>query len=218
MEIQNQPDPVPIAATKLTVLVEEDGLIRKLWKDRYRESGDRLVVFENPLDFLESLDRFSNLEEKVYFFFDQDFGRVRGVGVQLARAVQGKNRSQTVSLVTNYWPSAFRAEIRDKLVKYVFGKYPEPIFGEGYFASKLQTQPDLIRLACPYPQERTSLERAISFYGSHLEFTLEEHFPARVPNLKPTVEPVRTNPSQTTERAAYEPWWRRFVIFKGAEA
>ena len=190
----------------LTVLVEEEPLVRRVWEEYYRKNEWPLQVFENPLDFLSQIECFSNRKEKMYFFFDQDFGRIRGVGIQLARAVQKLNVHQTVSLVTNYWPSLFEEETRDRLIQNVFDKYPEVIFGQDYLLSALQGRPDLWEMTCPSREERVALERAMNFNGDRLAFTLEEHFPSLAP--KPKWTPLPHPPVQVDiERAPHIPMW-----------
>ena len=112
----------------LSVLVEEEPLIRMLWTERFQQCDARLEVYENPLCFLADIARYTGCEEDVTFYFDQYFGAVRGVGTELARAVAGLNKSQNVCLVTGYDPSDFRRELRDGLLQVVFDKYPIDIF------------------------------------------------------------------------------------------
>ena len=189
-----------------TVLVEEEPLVRRIWEDYYRKNEWPLQVFENPLDFLDQIEHFSNRKENMYFFFDQDFGRIRGVGLQLARAVKKRNAHQTVSLVTNHCPSYFEDEIRSRLIQNAFDKYPEVIFGRDYLLSALQGRPDLWEMMCPPREERVALERAMNFNGDRLAFTLEEHFPSFAP--KPKLTPLPQSPVQVgVERAPSIPMW-----------
>ena len=169
----------------LTVLVEEEILVRRLWEDHYRKNGWALEVFENPLDFLSQLNRFTGRDEKICFFLDQDFGSIRGVGLQVARAVKGLNVDQTISLVTNYEPRDFDSAIISGQIQQVFGKYPEVIFGTDFFNRQFRANIGLF--ADAYPSGRCALEKALNYDGWSLEFTLEEHFPSLAPN--PVVEP-----------------------------
>lgn len=194
---------------KFTVLVEEEVLIRRLWTDYYRENNWPLEVFENPLEFLSQLDRFKNRPEKVYFFFDQDFGKVRGVGTELARAVKGLNARQTVSLVTFYDEYVFQKEIRQGLVQYVFEKYPRWIFGGGDFVgNRLQKNPELLGLL---GEESGAAERALGAYED-LEFSLEKHFPSLASKSKPVVIKTSVVASSITPAPVKTPWWKRLIL------
>jgi hypothetical protein len=200
--------------------VEEHELTRKLWKEYYQENAWPLEVFENPLEFLEQLERFSQRDEKMYFFFDQDFGNIRGVGVQLARAVRGLNRYQTVSLVTYHVPSSFVCELREGLLQYVFEKYPEHLFGVDFLDSRIKKQPKLCLQLSTSFDKQCALEKALGFDGWHLDFTLEEHFPARAPKPAPTpqLDSTPQTPKQVVIQSAKAPWWKRMFSLIGAEA
>jgi hypothetical protein len=166
---------------KFTVLVEEHEWVRKSWEEHYRANNWPLETFENPLEFLKQLDRFSGRDEKIYFFFDEDFGRIRGVGCQLARAVKGLNAHQTVSLVTNHIPEFYQRELREGLLQYVFDKFPVAVFGVGFEKTFLTGRRDILRLMERSFEDRCALEKALNFSGYRMEFTLEAHFPSRAP-------------------------------------
>ena len=177
--------------SKLTILVEENIAVRGLWENYFRVNGLALVVFENPLEFLSQLNRFKGLDEQVCFFFDQDFGKIRGVGLELARAVKGLNNRQVISLITNHHPREFKDELRSGQVQSVFGKYPEFIFGEDFETLSFSANMPLILESLL--SGRCELEKVLGFYGNHMDFKLEQHFPKLAP--KPVIEPC-PEPSQ----------------------
>ncbi|MGK5090173.1 hypothetical protein WDW86_21700 [Bdellovibrionota bacterium FG-2] len=205
----------------LTVLVEELALTRKLWTEYFQEKGWPLEVFENPLDFLEQLDRFSNREERVHFFFDQDFGKIQGVGTQLARAVYSINRRQFVSLVTLHDDYCFRQEFHDFLLNAVFEKYPEVLFGPDYFHLRLKKEPTLWTEVGVRYDKPCALEKILNTNGQRLKFTLEEYFPSRAPKpeLVPTPDPTPeiAQPKQLAVPVLKTPWWRRLLFLGRVE-
>lgn len=170
---------------EINVLVEEESLVRGVWAEYFKENNWPLEVFENPLDFLGQLDRFRGRSEKVRFYFDQDFGKVRGVGVEMAKAVKGLNLRQNVCLVTNYDESDFYKEIREGLLLAALNKYPEHIFGtKDYLGKQLKARPDLWRFFGGYSSEPSTFEKALNVNGFDICFSLEKHFPSLA--LKPT--------------------------------
>lgn len=200
---------------KLTVLVEEDESVRKQWIRYYEKNQWDLIVFENPLEFFGQLDNFRDRTEKVYFFFDQDFGRVRGVGVEMARAVKGLNPAQSVSLITNYDPEDFHSEVASRLVDYVFGKFPEPIFGEEFFDEDFRE--DFLNSQIANINQKCALEQALGFEGVLLEFKLEKHYPSLAP--KKATPPIVTISPLPSSSMIGKPtsWWER-LLFRGAGA
>lgn len=114
----------------LTVLVEEDASIRQSWIEFFDKCGLKLLVFESAKSFISG---FQPCGEPVEFFFDQDFGTVRGVGLKLAAYVQTWPCRTGTSLVTAYPPEWFEAEIAGGVIDAVRPKFPEEIFGEDYY-------------------------------------------------------------------------------------
>lgn len=114
----------------LSILVEEEESIRRSWQLFFAERGLRLIVFDCADAFLAG---FRPGEESVEFFFDQDFGSQRGVGLRLAAIVRNWPGRTGTSLVTNYDPEDFEVEIAAGMLNAVLPKFPDGIFGEGYF-------------------------------------------------------------------------------------
>ena len=204
---------------RITVLIEEESIIRHLWSEHYRKNGLPLEVFENPLDFLKQIERFRNREQRIHFFFDQDFGRVRGVGVQLARAVRHLNKRQSVSLITRYLPSLFHQELSEGLVQSVFDKYPEHIFGPDFDIRQFSENPKLWEIKERRWSELNPIEMELGSSGDGFEFTLEKHFPSLAPKKKekPIVSTPTARPAQKKSIPVKDSWWRKF-IFGGTPA
>lgn len=113
----------------LTVLVEEDASIRQSWIEFFDKCGWKLLVFDSAKSFVSG---FQPSGDPVEFFFDQDFGMVRGVGTKLAAYVQTWPDRTGTSLVTAHVPEIFEDELADGVIDAVLPKFPEEIFGEGY--------------------------------------------------------------------------------------
>jgi hypothetical protein len=191
-----------------TVLVEEEVLIRHLWTEYYRENNWPLEVFEDPFEFLSQIDRFKNRTENMYFFFDQDFGKVRGVGTELARAVKGLNVRQNVSLVTFHDEWLFQKELRDGLIHNVFEKYPELIFGPNFLSDRTKANPKLWELMF---EESGAAARALG-PTRDLEFTLEKHFPSLAPKPAPVVVKESVTINKPSSNPAKKRWWQRLIL------
>lgn len=114
----------------LTVLVEEDASIRRSWIEFFEKCGLKLLIFESAESFISD---FRPDGCPVEFFFDQDFGSVRGVGTKLASYVQTWPGRTGTSLVTAYVPETFENELAIGLIDAVLSKFPEEIFGADYF-------------------------------------------------------------------------------------
>lgn len=119
----------------LSVLVEEEESIRRSWQLFFAERGLRLLVFDSADAFLTG---FRPQGELVEFFFDQDFGNQRGVGLRLALIVRNWPGRTGTALVTNYDPEDFEVEIAAGTLSAVLSKFPDSIFGEGYYDRHLE--------------------------------------------------------------------------------
>jgi len=122
-------------AAGLTVLVEEDPSIRKSWADFFEKCGMKLFTFDSAEAFISG---FRPNGEPVEFFFDQDFGSKRGVGLRLGSYVQTWPGKTGASLVTSYLPEMFEREMQEGLIDSVFPKFPSEIFGNDYFGSHIR--------------------------------------------------------------------------------
>jgi hypothetical protein len=107
------------------VLVEEEAAVRKKWLTISNEKQIGLFTYPSADWFLRDLesDLFNGSER---FYLDQDFGRQRGVGVELARIIKKKWPNAFASLVTAYPKALFKQEIAEGVLDDVLGKYPEP--------------------------------------------------------------------------------------------
>jgi hypothetical protein len=119
----------------LTVLVEEDTSIQQSWIEFFEKCGLKLLVFDSAKSFISG---FQPDGEPVEFFFDQDFGTARGVGLKLAAYVQTWPGRTGTSLVTAYPPEWFEAEINEGVIDAVRPKFPEEIFGEDYHGTHVR--------------------------------------------------------------------------------
>lgn len=120
-----------------SVLVEEDASIRRSWQLFFAERGMDLLVFGSAESFLKG---YRHQEEPVEFFFDQDFGIHRGVGLRLAHLVRNWRGRIGTSLVTAYRAPDFEAELKAGVIDAVLPKFPEEIFGPGYFEIHIRRQ------------------------------------------------------------------------------
>ena len=107
------------------VLVEEEKVIRDKWMHIAHAKGISLMTYPDPDWFLHDL-RHDVFRGRERFYLDQDFGSVRGVGLQLSRLIKTKWPEAYTSLVTGYPGFMFRSELREGMVNDVFGKYPWP--------------------------------------------------------------------------------------------
>ncbi len=127
--------------TGLTVLVEEEGDVRKSWEAFFAERKMRLVTYDSADTFLaDFLASYCAGGGPIEFFFDQDFGKDLGVGVRLAKIVRNWSGRTGTSLVTAYQPQDFVSDIQKGIIDAVFYKFPEPIFGEDYFKTHITRQ------------------------------------------------------------------------------
>jgi hypothetical protein len=122
-------------AAGLTVLLEEDPSIRKSWADYFDKCGMKLLTFDSAEAFISG---FRPSGEPVEFFFDQDFGSKRGVGLRLASYVQTWPGRTGTSLVTSYLPEMFQREMEGGLLDSVYPKFPAEIFGTDFFGSHIR--------------------------------------------------------------------------------
>ncbi|MGK5083505.1 hypothetical protein WDW37_09385 [Bdellovibrionota bacterium FG-1] len=107
------------------VLVEEEQAIRDEWLRISRAKGISLMTYPDAEWFLDDIGRdvFRGHER---FYLDQDFGSVRGVGLQLSRRIKALWPNAYTALVTAYPKFMFRRELLEGAVNEVFGKYPSP--------------------------------------------------------------------------------------------
>ncbi len=119
----------------LSILVEEEESIRRSWSLFFSKQGLRLLVFDSAENFLAE---FHPQGEPVEFFFDQDFGNQRGVGLRLATIVRNWPGRTGTSLVTNYDPEDFEVEISGGTLDAVLPKFPDSIFGEGFYVQHME--------------------------------------------------------------------------------
>ena len=119
----------------LTVLVEEEPSIRRSWIEFFEKCGLKLLVFDSAKSFISG---FQPNGDPVEFFFDQDFGTVRGVGTKLAAYVQTWPGRTGTSLVTAYLPEMFEDELAGGVIDAVLPKFPEEIFGEGFYGKHVR--------------------------------------------------------------------------------
>lgn len=107
------------------VLVEEHQYIRDDWTRIAADKKLSLKTYADERDFLAALasNVFAGPER---FYLDQDFGRERGVGVRMARAIRRRWPKASVFLVTAYPKLLFRRELAEGLIDDVFDKYPMP--------------------------------------------------------------------------------------------
>lgn len=103
----------------------------------FHKCGMRLLTFESAESFIAN---YRHDGEVVEFFFDQDFGSRRGVGVQLATYVQTWKGRTGTSLITSYLPEEFDGELAEGILDAVFPKFPAQIFGEDYFTVYVRNQ------------------------------------------------------------------------------
>lgn len=123
--------------TCVTVLVEEEERVRRYWIEFFGERGMPLQVFESAPAFLRTV---KPAGVPIRFFFDQDMGEERGVGVSLARYVQFWRERVSTSLVTAYPPAFFRRELQDNVIDAVLPKFPSKVFGEGFFEMRMRRE------------------------------------------------------------------------------
>ncbi len=121
----------------LSILVEEEEAIRQSWLVHFAERNMRLLVFESAEAFLAG---FTPNGERVEFFFDQDFGQKRGVGITLAQIVRNWPGRLGTSLVTAHLPEDFRSELASGLIDAVQPKFPEGIFGVDFYQEHIRRQ------------------------------------------------------------------------------
>ena len=182
----------------LTVMVEDHEPVRRLWIEHFARSHRPLEVFENPLEFLGQIDRFRNRGEHVEFYFDQNFGHVGNVGTELAKAVQGLNQNQTVSLITNFPKSCFDRELYSGRLQDVYEKFPKVIFGERFLQDLFDTNAEASFDLASCPQSPCGLEKALGTNGAHEDFKLEKHFPSLAPQPKQVQANEKTKPTKQT--------------------
>jgi len=111
---------VPPAKVDTTryVLVEDTDFVRQDWARAAAESQVNLTMYSSPYDLIRELDRF---DRETVFFLDYELGKnVNGVG--LAWIVKLKLGAK-VYLVTSHERARFGAELRDKVVDGVYGKF-----------------------------------------------------------------------------------------------
>lgn len=121
----------------VTVLVEEEERVRRYWREFFDERAVPLLVFESADVFLKTVRPGGN---SFRFFFDQDMGDDRGVGIRLARHVQHWRERLSTALVTAYPPGCFTRELQENIIDAVLSKYPSKIFGERFFETRIRRE------------------------------------------------------------------------------
>lgn len=121
----------------ISVLVEEEAAIRSSWIQFFEKCGMKLLVFDSGESFISD---FRSQGDPVEFFFDQDFGQVRGVGTKLASYVQTWPERTGSSLVTSYLPEEFEYEVAAGIINAVLPKFPAQIFGEDHYSRHIDRQ------------------------------------------------------------------------------
>lgn len=147
----------------LTVLVEEDEFIRQGWEDFFNKCGMKLITFGTPEEFVSN---FKHDGGPVEFFFDQDFGDRRGMGVKLAAYVQTWKGRTGTSLVTAYDPEDFEEEVSSGLLTSVQPKFPPSIFGDGHLNHHIQKKIDSVGVAAFLQESFGKLSKAIDRFHS----------------------------------------------------
>lgn len=122
-----------------SVIVEDEERIRRFWKEFFRERGMKLYVYDSEESFLEV---FQIISFPMQFYFDQDFGHKRGVGVRLANLVKNSPFRVSTNLITSYPAELFSNEIHDGVLDSVLSKYPGSIFGSNFFKSRMRKECD----------------------------------------------------------------------------
>ena len=124
------------------VLVEEEQAIRDEWLRISRAKGISLMTYPDAEWFLDDLELevFHGHER---FFLDQDFGSVRGVGLQLSRRIKTRWPNAYTALVTGYPKLMFRRELLAGVVNDVFGKHPSPFENQQFTAFEEKYERDV---------------------------------------------------------------------------
>jgi len=125
-------NPIPHS---LSILVEEDSRVRRVWSNHFRANEQSLLTFEYPSEFLTYLDSLAGSSERIWFYLDQDFGSSRGVGLELARRIRALLDNDHIALVTSYPRELLSEELKSGLTDAVFPKYPQETFGDLYDGS-----------------------------------------------------------------------------------
>jgi hypothetical protein len=126
----------------LTVLVEEEEMIRRVWSAYFQASQMPIAVFDSPESFTAVLNDLKASDKPVQFYFDQAFGERRSEGLRMAAMVRDWPNRRFSALVTNYGAWCFSDALRQAEIDDVFDKYPEKLFGQKfkfsdwYWASK----------------------------------------------------------------------------------
>lgn len=122
-----------------SVIVEDDERVRKFWKEFFYERGMKLYLYDSEESFL---DVYQIICFPMQFYFDQDFGRERGVGVRLANLVKNSPYRVSTNLITSYPAELFSNEIQDGVLDSVLPKYPGSIFGANFFKARMRKECD----------------------------------------------------------------------------
>lgn len=123
------------AKDRLTILVEEEESIRRSWEAHFRATGRKLKTYASATEFIPE---FVPTGDALDFFFDQDFGTERGVGLRLAAYVRPWKDRLNTGLVTAYPKSFFEEELDSGLIDDVHEKFPEHLFGPEYFNTHMK--------------------------------------------------------------------------------
>ena len=122
-----------------SVLVEDEERVRRFWKEFFSERGMKLYLYDSEESFLEI---HQVICFPVQFYFDQDFGLNRGVGLRLANLVKTSPYRVSTNLVTAYDPADFVSEIHGGVLDSVLPKFPSTLFGVNFFKSKMRQEMD----------------------------------------------------------------------------
>ncbi len=113
----------------ITVLVEDDSMIRWLWQNHFNRHNRKLLIFATPEGFIYELPHLNEVYgSNIKYYLDQDFGEDRGVGVKIAERMRESYPSAWISLVTGYRCEDFVDELKSGLLDAVCHKFPHHIF------------------------------------------------------------------------------------------
>lgn len=122
-----------------SILVEDDERVRRFWREFFIERGMQLYLYDSEKSFQNV---YQIICFPVQFYFDQDFGQDRGVGLRLAKLIKNSPYRVSTSLVTAYSPDVFSSEIHEGLLDSILPKYPSTLFGANFFKAKMRKETD----------------------------------------------------------------------------
>lgn len=141
----------------LSVLVEDEERIRRFWNEYFALNKMPLLVFSSDDEFLREIDK---INVPTQFYFDQDFGSRRGVGVELANHVFKMPIRFNTNLITSYPLFFFKQELEDGILDFILPKYPIDIFGENYFENRMKREIEEKGVACILKESVQQLEES----------------------------------------------------------